>query len=43
MLTGGLACEMQQGGFWWQLMDGKGMQIMPESAIQAKNGKASNN
>ena len=33
------------GGFWWQLMDGQGMQIMPQSVIQARNepGKANKN
>lgn len=34
---------LPMGGFWWQLMDGRGMQIMPESVIQAKNGKPSKN
>ena len=32
---------LPMGGFWWQLMDGKGMQLMPESVIQAHNGKPS--
>ena len=34
---------LPMGGFWWHLMDGRGMQIIPESVIQAKNGKPSKN
>jgi hypothetical protein len=29
------------GGFWWQLMDSKGLQLMPSSIIQAHNGHPS--